>query len=295
MDYRDLVFLTVAHNLNISKAAEELHISQPAVSNHVKELENKLGVALLERRGNRIALTKAGEILVTHLRLIKQQYLELEFDISNSTGGAKGSLNLGASSTIAQYLLPQVLGAFHKRYPGIKIVMLNGNSHEIESMLIDRVIDIAMVENESSDSSIKYKSAMRDKIIAVAGSQSVYSIGGEFNYLSLKEIPLILRERGSGTLEVMEKALNSIGIGIDSLNVYMNLGTTEAIKRMLFDFDGIAFVSEWAVKSEIEENKLKQLNIRGLEIVREFRWAQRKGPNMKIPTIFQNFFEVFFK
>lgn len=293
MDYRDLVFLSVASNMNITRAAEELHISQPAVSKHIKEMESKMGIALLERKGNRVYLTKAGEKAFKYLNIIKQQYSEMEFDLAQTVSGFKGSLRVGASSTIAQYVLPAVLAAFHKRYPDIKVSLFNGNSVEIENLLLERKVDIAMVENESSHSGIKYYSFMKDRIVAVAATNSVYAGIDEITPAELNKIPLILRERGSGTLEVTERALKKRGVDLDTLNIFMNLGTTEAIKNLLENFDGIALVSEWAVKREVVDKRFKVLEIKGLKISREFRVAFASGPVLKIPSLLFSFLKEF--
>lgn len=293
MDYRDLVFLAVASNMNISRAAEELHISQPAVSKHIKEMESKMGIALLERRGNRVYLTKAGEKAFKHLNIIKQQYSEMEFDLAQTMSGFKGSLRVGASSTIAQYVLPAVLAAFHKRYPEIKVSLLNGNSVEIEKLLLERKVDIALVENESLHSNINYYGFMKDRVVAVTATNSVYAGIDEITPAELNKIPLLLRERGSGTLEVTKRALQKKGIDLDTLNIFMNLGTTEAIKNFLENFDGIALMSEWAVKREVIDKRFKTLNIKGLKITREFRVAFASGPLLKTPSLLFSFLKEF--
>src|SRR5690554_1094718 len=126
MDYRDTVFLAVAENLSFSKAANELFISQPAVTKHIKELESKLNSTLFDRKGNKIYLTKSGEITYGYLKKILHQYEELEFELGRMNNLFKGTLRIGASSTISQYLLPQVIAEFHKRYPEIELFVYNG-------------------------------------------------------------------------------------------------------------------------------------------------------------------------
>lgn len=128
MDYRDTVFLAVAENLSFSKAANELFISQPAVTKHIKELESKLNSTLFERKGNKIYLTKAGEICYSYLKKIMQQYEALNFELGQMNNTFKGTLRIGASSTISQYLLPKVIADFHRRYPEIELFIYNGNS-----------------------------------------------------------------------------------------------------------------------------------------------------------------------
>lgn len=293
MDYRDNVFISVAENLSISKAAEEMHISQPAVSKHIKELENKLNVALFTRRGNKIYLTNEGTLALTHLKSIRKQYASMEFELGNLTGNQKGELTIGASSTISQYVIPSVLASFHKRYPEIKITLLNGNSYEIEELLLVGKIDLAMVENDSSRADIRYTPVMNDNIIAITGVSSAYAGLKEISLNDLTQIPLLIRERGSGTLEVIEKSLKVKGISIDNLNIFMHLGATETIKNFLDNFDGIALVSEWAIKREALNKRFKTIKIKNLSIERHFRAATLLGPAFRIPWLFIEYFKEY--
>jgi DNA-binding transcriptional LysR family regulator len=150
MDYRDKVFIAVAENLSFSKAANELNITQPAVTRHVKELEEKYKVSLFERKGNKIYLTKAGERVYNSYKEIAQLYRGLEFEISQMQNSISGEFRIGASSTISQYVIPKIIASFHKRYPKISIYLVNGNSFEMERQLEENFIDIALVENITS-------------------------------------------------------------------------------------------------------------------------------------------------
>ncbi|MBN2804414.1 MAG: LysR family transcriptional regulator [Deltaproteobacteria bacterium] len=277
MDYRDSVFLKVAENLSFSKAAEELFVSQPAVTKHIKELESKLNVALFERKGNKIYLTEAGSLAYNHLKMINQLYRELEFDIERLNGSFKGTLRIGASSTISQYLIPKVIASFYKRYPQIKLYLFNGNSFDMEQKLLNNEIDMALVENESSQSGIKYIDFLDDEIIAVTGSSSVYSKRKLISITDLREIPIVLREEGSGTLQVIQKALLKHNMVLDKFNIITHLGSTEAIKNFLDNFDGMAMVSEKSIEKELRLKEIVKINIKNLSLNRKFRIALRQG------------------
>lgn len=289
MDYRDNVFLTVAENLSFSKAAEELFISQPAVTKHIKELESKLNVALFERKGNKIHLTKAGTLTYNHLKPIRQQYQELEFDLERLNNTFKGSLRIGASSTISQYLIPKVIAAFHKRYPEIDFYLLNGNSFEVEQKLLDNDVDMALVENESSQSGIKYSDFMDDEIVVVTGSHSVYAKRKHITAADFKEIPIALREQGSGTLQIIRNTLLKQQVVLDNLNIVTHLGSTEAIKNFLCDFDGIALISEKAIEKELRLKEIVKLNIKNVSIHRKFRIALKQGHHASATKLFIDF------
>ena len=277
MDFRDSVFLAVAENLSFSKAAEELFISQPAVTNHIKELESRLNVSLFERKGNKIYLTKAGKLAYDHLKTIRQLYRELEFDLERLNNSFKGTLRIGSSSTISQYLIPKVIAAFYKRYPEIKLYLLNGNSFEMEQKLLENEVDIALVENDDSQKDIRYINFLDDEIIAVTGSNSVYSKRKVISETDFQQIPVVLREKGSGTLQVIHHSLLKHNISLDKLNVIIRLGSTEAIKNFLCDFDGIALVSEKSIEKELRLKELVKINIRNISMNRKFRIALRQG------------------
>ncbi len=289
MDYRDEVFLAVADNLNFSKAAEELFISQPAVTEHIRKLEAKLNVTLFERKGNKVYLTQAGKINYAKLKQIKNQYDELEFELGLLSKTFKGTLRIAASSTISQYLIPEVLSAFYRKYPMVHLYLYSSNSFEVINKLIDGDVDIGMVENYSSNSSVKYIDFLDDELIVVTGKNSIYAKRRNLNLNDLKEIPIVLREKGSGTLEVIRKSLIANQITTDSLNIVLHLGSTEAIKNFLLNFDGIAIVSVRAIEKELRDKSIIKINVKRLDMSRKFRMAFRKGNINKSTQLFVDF------
>ncbi|MEI7522915.1 MAG: LysR family transcriptional regulator [Mariniphaga sp.] len=289
MDFRDKVFISVAESLSFSKAAEKLYISQPAISRHIKEMESARGIQLFERKGNRIYLTLAGEISYFHLKKVVQLYGELDFALGALKDEHKGILRIGASSTIAQYVIPSLLAIFHKRFPNIELDLFNGNSFEMEQKLLKNDIDLALVENNSSNNNLKYINFAEDNIVAIVGVNSPLSHQNVLDVQDLLQIPLVMREYGSGTLQVIEQAFTSSGIKFEKLPILLHLGSTEAIKNFLVNFDGIAFVSEQAIKKELLLKTLKQIFITNLSIKRFFRIALPPGPELKVPNQFVRF------
>lgn len=251
MDYRDSVFISVAENLSFSKAANDLHISQPAITRHIKELEERYKTTLFERKGNKIYLTTAGEKVYHAFKKISQQYRNLDFEIGQLHHNFSGEFKLGASSTISQYVIPKIIASFHKRYPQIQIYLLNGNSFEMENLLLDNKIDLALVENQSTQSGVQYTNFLDDELIIVTGKNSVYAKHDTISLQDLTQIPIVLREQGSGTLEVIQHTLKKQNIHFEQLNTLIHLGSTESIKNFLQDFDGLAIVSEKAVQNEL--------------------------------------------
>ncbi len=289
MDYRDEVFLSVAENLSFTKAADELFISQPAVTKHIKELESKLKVTLFERKGNRVYLTHAGKMAYQHLKQIKELYREMEFQMGRLNNTLTGTLRLGASSTISQYVIPTVIAAFHKRYPDITVYLYNGNSFQMEQKLVSKEIDMALVENFSSRPDLRYIDFLTDEIVAVAGTNSPAARKKQLTLNDLKALPVVMREKGSGTLEVIYKTLSKSKLSSDSMNVVLHLGSTEAIKNFLDEFDGIAFVSEKSIRKEIELKKIVRLSVKGFTIQRNFRMAYRRGHVPQLIQLFSDF------
>lgn len=289
MDYRDSVFISVAENLSFSKAANDLHISQPAITRHIKELEERYKTTLFERKGNKIYLTTAGEKVYHAFKKISQQYRNLDFEIGQLHHNFSGEFKLGASSTISQYVIPKIIASFHKRYPQIQIYLLNGNSFEMENLLLDNKIDLALVENQSTQSGVQYTNFLDDELIIVTGKNSVYAKHDTISLQDLTQIPIVLREQGSGTLEVIQHTLKKQNIHFEQLNTLIHLGSTESIKNFLQDFDGLAIVSEKAVQNELYLQTLVKIKIMGFSISRKFRIAYKQGHKSKQVELFENF------
>lgn len=289
MDYRDSVFISVAENLSFSKAASDLNISQPAVTRHIKELEERYKTNLFERKGNKIYLTKAGEIIYNAFKEIAQHYRDLDFEIGQMHNSVSGEFKIGASSTISQYVIPKIIASFHKRYPKIDIYLINGNSFEMEKLLLENQVDIALVENFSSQTGIRYKNFLDDELIVVTGKNSVYAKRETIGKDDLVKIPIVLREHGSGTLEVIKQTLLQQNINFENLNTLIHLGSTESIKNFLQDFDGLAIVSEKAVQNELYLKTLVKLNVAGFTIRRKFRIACKLGYKSQQVELFEDF------
>ena len=293
MDYRDNVFLSVAEHLSFSKAAEALHISQPAVSRHIKELEQRYDASLFERKGNRIYLTGAGEKVYHAFKEIAQHYRNLDFEMGELHNAQAGEIRVGASSTIAQYVIPRVMASFHKRYPHIRLLLMNGNSFEMEQLLLDNRIDLALVENLSSQTGIRYRDFLHDELIVVTGKSSLYAERATIEKEDLLQIPLVLREEGSGTLEVIRQYFAQQKILFEDLNTLIHLGSTESIKNFLLDINGLAIVSEKAVRNELYLKTLVKLQVTGITFPRTFRIAFKIGHKSLHAEQFEQFLLIY--
>lgn len=273
------VFIEVAKELSFSKAAQTLFISQPAISNHIKMLEAHYENALFNRKGNTISLTPAGEILYRHLEEAVRIQRQIEFDLSTLEDAAnvKGRLKIGASTTVALYIIPKILSAFLQQHSGIEIHLVNRNSENITNALLQNEIDIGIVEVFQKRTTISYKDFMTDEIVAVCSTTSEIAKSKNIDIKDLVEYPVALREFGSGTLLALTHALKKLNIQIEDLNVKVRLGGTEALKNFLLADSCIGFLPKKSIIKELAHKELVQLNITGLTVDRNFYFIQRKG------------------
>jgi len=286
MDFRLKVFYTVALRLNFTKAATELYISQPAVSKHIQELEETYKTKLFERYGSKIALTPAGKILLKYTKSIFEIYREIDFEMSSFIKERQGLLRLGSSTTISQYIISPVLARFHQKQKDIKINLLNGNTEQIESALINKEIEIGIVEGQSKNQSIKYIPFLKDELVLVCRNQNPLAKQNEISVNDLKSMKFVTRERGSGTLEVIEFALKKAGIKFSDLQIEMQLGNTESIKSYLLNSDCFAFMSIHAVSKELLNKELIVLDVEKLSIERYFYIITLLGKSDPLSELF---------
>ncbi|MFW9597636.1 MAG: LysR substrate-binding domain-containing protein [Paludibacter sp.] len=287
-DFRLKVFYTVAKRLNFTKAAEELFITQPAVSKHIQEIENHFRIRLFERNGSKIKLTKAGGVLLHYCNQIFGIYSTLEFELNSFTETHKGILRIGASTTIAQYLLPPILADFHKRYSEIQISLIISNTEQIENALKNNEIDFGIVEGQAKNSSFKYTDFVNDEIVLVTSVKNNFT-AEVINTEELKKIPMVLREPGSGTLEVIAHSLKPHNLKISDLICEMQLGSTESIKSYLTHSSCMAFLSIHSIINELRNNTLKIIDLENLNIIRSFQFIQLHGESDGLSDLFMDY------
>jgi DNA-binding transcriptional LysR family regulator len=288
-NFRLKVFYTVSKNKSFTKAAAELFITQPAITKHIKHLEEELGVMLFERRGSFIEITTAGKILHKYASEIFQLYQEARFEIGTLKNQYLGNLRLGASTTIAQYLISPVLASFYEKFPKTELSLLNGNTELIVNAVLDKNIDLGIVEGRKQQAGLKYTDFMEDELVPVVKAGSRFSHKDIIELEDLKQIPLIMREYGSGTLEVIEGALKEQGVKLSNLPVIMNLGSTESIKSFLEHSNALSFFSPRAVQKEVTKGDLKILTINGFKISRRFSFVHLQGQQDSLSTAFMRF------
>ena len=244
---------------------------------------------LFDRIGNRIQLTRAGQLMLDHACKIINAYQNLDFDMKKLTEKSGGELRIGASTTISQYVLPELIAEFRKQYPDIRLTLLSGNSHEIEDALAAGRIDLGMVEGIKRQPTFKYTPFMKDELVAFVHCSNPLAQQDEISLEFLKQIPIVLRELGSGTLDVIQNALQKNGIDLSDLNIEMNLGTTEGIKHFVEHSLCMGIISVRAIYRSIYEQVFKVLEIEDLKMEREFLFVEKRGETAKLQQTFKRF------
>ncbi|HZX58160.1 MAG TPA: LysR family transcriptional regulator [Mucilaginibacter sp.] len=272
------VFMEVAANLSFSKAAQVLFVTQPAISKHVKALEDQYKVPLFERKGNSILLTEAGKKLNEYLLQATEIERKIEYDLSilSNVSHAEGHLRLGASTTIALYILPSILSGFQREYSNVHVQLVNRNSEYILNALLNHEVDIGIIEVDNKLTTVSYKPFMSDEVIPVCSANSPLA-GKSLTLKQLLKTPIALRERGSGTLNALLKSLSDLHIKPADLNVKIRLGGTEALKNFLLADQCLGFMPRPSIIRQLAEGDLVEVPVEGLKITRDFYFIRRKG------------------
>jgi len=277
--FRLTVFRVVAERLSFTQAAEVLHITQPSVTSQIKALEEEIGVRLFDRSASGVTLTAAGERLQQYAIEVNRLSLEAMRDIGHLSGELRDRFALGASTTIAQYLLPRLLAGYLQRYPKIELRVSSGNTEQIVAEVVNRRIQLGLIEGPVNTSDLKVEPFLEDEIVAVVAASDALVNGGAGSaaLADMAERPLLMREPGSGTRRVVEDALRGAGVGMRRLQVRMELDSTEAIKSAIAAGLGVGFLSRWALRHEGAAG-LAILPIEGFSIKRLFQFVYPHGP-----------------
>ena len=259
------VFAAVVEHVGFSRAAAALHLSQPAVSKAVAGLERDVGMPLLERRARGVRLTEAGALLHERARELFAVERDAEEELRALRGLEAGALRIGASTTVANYLLPPLLGAFHDRFPGVALRVTSANTRAIARLLLVRRLDVALVEGPVSHARIEVVPWREDALVVIAPPEHPLAVRRSVAPEALSATPFILRERGSGTRAVADAALRARGI---VPTVALTLGGTEAIKQAAVAGLGLAVVSRAAVADHLTAGTLALLAADGWSVRR---------------------------
>lgn len=260
-DRRLQVFHTVARLLSFTKAAESLHMTQPAVTFQVRQLEEYFNTRLFDRTHNRISLTDAGERVYEYAAQIFDLYAKMDNAVRDLTGEVSGVLIIGASTTIAEYMLPSLLGDFKKKYPDVNVHLRVSNSDGIVHMVENNDIDLGVVEAPVVNKNLVVENCRNDRLVAIVPPQHELAGLGKVNLEDLLNHDFIAREEGSGTREVIGEYFAEAGLKASDLNIAMELGSPEAIKGAVEAGMGVSIVSEATIHKELQLGTLVALEL----------------------------------
>ena len=278
-NFRLVVFRAVAEHLSFRKAAEEWYLTQPAVSLQIKALEEDLGVQLFDRTGSRIALTSAGNKLLGFAQQVHALLIRAEQEIAASCGEHAGHLALGASTTIAQYVLPRLIGSFHREFPRVQTTLTSGNTEQIVDAVARQQIALGFIEGPAHSRDVKTEPFLIDELVLIVPAAHEWAERSLIACSEIASMPLLMRERGSGTRRVVENALEKQHLKAGALQIVMELDSTEAIKSAVEAGLGAGFVSRWAIAKDMRTGtSLRVVDIEGIRIRRDFRITYAAGP-----------------
>jgi DNA-binding transcriptional LysR family regulator len=255
-DRRLQVFHAVAKHLSFTKGAEAVFMTQPAVTFQVRQLEEQFNTRLFDRAQGRISLTPAGQVAFEYAEKILAMSAEMETRLREMTGQASGPLLIGASTTIADFLLPRILGEFKARHPSILPRLFVVNSEAVQERVAERSLDLGFIEGDSRLPSLESHVCCQDELQAICAPAHALASLEAVPARALAEHAYLGREPGSGTREVIDRYLESTGVGIDSLQVVMEASSPEALKGMVATGLGFTIMSRAAVVKELRVREL---------------------------------------
>jgi len=271
MDARQLeIFVKVAELGSFSKAAEALFLTQPTVSEHIRGLEEELGVRLLDRLGRGAAPTKAGQLLLGYARRILDLQREARQALDQFQGRMSGELVVAASTIPGEYVLPALIGRFKEKYPDIAISLLIGDTQRVVEWVLEGRAELAVAGGQIDDRALEYRELMPDELVLVVSAAHPWRGKKTATLEEVRAEPLIVRERGSGSRHALEKALAEVGLDLSDFRVVGEMGSTQAIKQAVKVGVGISLISKRAVAEECQHGILHCVKVKDLRFSRAF-------------------------
>jgi DNA-binding transcriptional LysR family regulator len=261
-DRRLQVFHAVAKHLSFTKAAETLFMTQPAVTFQIKQLEEHLNTRLFDRAQGRIALTPAGQLAFEYAERILQLSAELDTRLKEMSGQTAGPLLIGASMTVGEYVLPQLIGKFKARFPAVVPTLFVGNSVAVQDRVAERTLDLGFIEGDSHLSSLQSEVCAEDELQVVCAPSHPLAKEPFVLPASLAQHPYVSREAGSGTRAVIDRYLQQAGVSPESLKVVVELGSPEALKGLVATGLGFAIMSRVIAAKEVQLGQLVQVPLK---------------------------------
>lgn len=287
LTFRQLKLLeAVARNSSFTRASEELHLTQPAVSTQIKQLEQEVGMPLFEQMGKKIFLTEAGREMVAFSRDIAQQFRNIESVLDDMKGVKRGTLSLTVTST-GKYFAPYLLAEFVKNHPGTQVHLEVTNREELVSQLQENIPDMAIMGTPPENLELTAQAFMQNPLVIIARPDHPLALASRIPLSRLADENFILRERGSGTRNAVERFFEARGV---NLNTSMEMGRNEAIKHAVMAGLGLGIVSMHTLEFELALNRIAILSVEGFPIMKEWYLVHRSGKRLSpIAQAFHDF------
>jgi DNA-binding transcriptional LysR family regulator len=269
-------FLHAAEHLNFSEAARILHLSQPTVSHHIKNLEQELGLELFEREGASISLTEAGRLLLPWARRMLRDSIEMQEMMESLKEGIAGSLQIACSTTAGKYVLPQLAARFSIRHPNIRTKLLRCTPGSVVPKLLEKEANLGVVSYELPGKEIEIQEFFQDRIVFIIPKNHPFISRSSIQAEELLGEPVMMREVTSGTRKIVLSELAKFDISLEDLNTFMEIGNAEAIVRTVAAGYGVSFVSKLAAACALERGNVVAIPIDGLTLVRKIYMVRRK-------------------
>lgn len=269
------IFCKVVDLASFSKAGQAIHLSQPTVSSHVKDLEQHFGCPLIDRLSRQAVPTKAGQLLYSHARQLLAKRDEIETVMAEYQGLYKGRLVIGGSTIPGGYLLPKFIGGFNHAYPDIRISLLIGDSTDIAQMTLAGTIELGFVGARFNDPHLHETVLTRDTLKLIVPAHHIWADRSSISIEALRREPMIIREAGSGTLQVIKKALAAKGYAFtEQFHIVAEIGNTAGIIGGIKSGLGVSILSSRAIEEELHSGGLKALEIQDLDLDRNIYLAE---------------------
>ncbi|MBN1538280.1 MAG: LysR family transcriptional regulator [Anaerolineales bacterium] len=268
-------FLRAAETLNFSETAKQLHLSQPTVSHHIKSLEKEIGVNVFVRTNTGIKLTEGGRLLLPWARRLMNDTINLKSMMSSIQTDIVGELRISCSTTAGKYILPQFAARFCQQYPGVSVGIMACTPEDVTLRLLEEKAHIGVLSREIFDSSFEAQVFFRDRIALIVPANHRWAFRSVIEPAEILEEPFIIREETSGTRRVVLSELAKFDIGLNDLNIFMELGNAEAIVRMVAAGYGIAFVSTLASACPLERGNVVNITVEGMDLRRTIHMIRK--------------------
>lgn len=293
MDLRRLeIFAKVAELGSFSRAAEALYLTQPTVSEHIRALEDELGVQLLDRLGRGATPTRAGQLFLGYTQRLLGLAREARQAIDQFQGRMSGELVVGGSTIPGEYVLPALIGEFKGKYPDILITLVIGDSRQVIDWVEDGRVEVGIVGARPTIRTLESRELMSDELVVVVPAAHPWAERDAVTLAELQAQPLIMRERGSGSREAIERALAEAGLDLDAFRIAGEIGSTQAIKQGVRAGVGVALISRRAVEDECHARLLRCVKVRDFRVSRAFHLVtHRDRSRSPLATAFLEFIE----